>query len=1197
MLPIFVILSLIFTAPDFALGQELQLQHLEELNQMALQLRELSSEQRNELNLKSNFYIFQEHSLLSSQLSARRPDIRTFYILDKSARKSIGFVVLNDHSGLVQLEQDQKSWIFHAPIGRSLRPEPTRARGRSSICQMESEERVGNMPREKSIQNQELDGNLLFSYGAQLRKYRLAIVATYEYFSFFSDYQTAELELIASVMGVSQSYRKEFAVDFELSDYFIHLNEADGIDPASDRLLEAQQAVTAQFDVADFDIGHVFHWENAGGVANGGVVCIDDWKARGWTSNIDASVANVFWRQTLLHEFGHQFGASHTMDGTAGSCAVGRHGPAAYEPMSGSTTMSYYGGCLNQNVSFPETRGFHVHSRHEVFNFTHFGAGNTCPTIINTDNLPPVADAQPLGLEMATIPVNTPFILTGSGYDPDGEDVLFSWEQYDKTELLIPAADTTPNAFDPNAPLFRNFFFTETPIRVFPRMETVLDNAWPNIDEALPLVGRTMNFRLTAKGQNENGGGAAVAGLTATVDGNTGPFLTLAPNGGESLLVGANLEIYWDPAGTATYSPTVDIRLSTDGGLSFPYVLAEDSPNDGQLTLTIPENVPSSSQARLMVISGQTSSLQFFDVSDADFSIASDCAISPLGYIGGPQTTIIDNPAAIVDPDLRYLGFPADSHVFDIPDDGSGSRALMTGYDEDRIACETRFQEDYEDIFLQVDRSGLYFFQIAAGQCHGYITLFDEALFDENDPCAGFLTSNSFGGFWYCDFTAQLEPEKLYRLRAYDVLGGLGEVLFFPREGGNIYLSDPSQEPQLDWVAVDSENNKIAAYSTTGVFSDLLPGRYFIYGIRFASTISLDLLFEKTFWDLQTEGFCLEWTDNYKILEIRNVFGVCQSDTIEIDDFSILSADTILAGQVITAFASAAPDRDILLQAGEEVILQPGFDAGGTLAARIKDCEEESPGFAMSNILKFDGVDDEVVSVGSTALYCSDFTIETWVKMEELPVFNADFFIEIGDSGSDKWLWFTGVNENGFGNVITGFRNGGIFQDFAFAFFPKAGEWTHLAVTYSNAFGEASFYINGYLQGTQMTNVSPGNEGLPRVTLGRQISGGVANHHFSGALEEVRFWGQCRSGDEIRQYMRRELTGNETALLAYYSFNSPPTNCIDVLDCSSNALHGMREGSLGLYNLPLYEDVVGPLHFLSSDCNEASDPCNSAIDR
>ncbi len=451
--------------------------------------------------------------------------------------------------------------------------------------------------------------------GTNLRTYRLALAATGEYTAFHGGTVGDGMAAIVTAMNrVNGIYERDVAIRMTLianNDLVVYTNG--GTDPYSNNsggamLGQNQTNLDNVIGSANYDIGHVFS-TGGGGVANLGVPCRAGAKARGVTG-LSSPVGDPFYVDFVAHEMGHQWGGTHTFNGTTGSCSGGnRTGSTAYEPGSGTTIMAYAGICGSQDIQNNSDDDFHIASIDQIVAYSTAGSGNGCPVTTATGNTIPTVDA---GANF-TVPANTPFELCGTASDPDAGALLtYDWEEFD----LGPAG--APNSPVGDAPIFRSFVSTTNPCRTFPRSQDLLNNT-QTLGELLPAVSRTMTFRLTARDNQPGGGGVDHDSMSLSVAGGAGPFLVTAPNTALSWPGASSQTVSWDTAGTAAAPVScamVDILLSSDGGLTFPQTLLAGTANDGTEIVTVPNGPIAAARIRV-----QCTGNVFFDVSDANFEI------------------------------------------------------------------------------------------------------------------------------------------------------------------------------------------------------------------------------------------------------------------------------------------------------------------------------------------------------------------------------------------------------------------------------------------------------------------------------------------------------------------------------------------------------------------------------------------------
>ena len=177
---------------------------------------------------------------------------------------------------------------------------------------------------------------------------------------------------------------------------------------------------------------------------------------------------------------------------------------------------------------------------------------------------------------------------------------------------------------------------------------------------------------------------------------------------------------------------------------------------------------------------------------------------------------------------------------------------------------------------------------------------------------------------------------------------------------------------------------------------------------------------------------------------------------------------------------------------------------------------------AQDHSINFDGNNDYILIPDNAAFdLTQNYTLEAWIFPESFS-WLAGIISKYQTSAANGYMLrlthqspYTGI---GFDEVVT---STGLLN---------SNQWYHIAAV--NDGGSRKLYVNGVeynLSGSSL-NVSANNNPL-------RIGSDYASRYFDGRIDEVRVWNVPRLQDDIIATMDTELSGTETGLVAYYTFN------------------------------------------------------------
>lgn len=682
------------------------------------------------------------------------------------------------------------------------------------------------------------------------RTYRLAVAATAEYTAWAGSQVNDITYITIAINNVIAVYDRDLNIRFTIvsPNSILFTNAATDPYPGGNVYLDDaatnanQTALDNIIGTAAYDLGIVFNhgWDRGYVPQPFGFVCNAASKGKGAAGvlsghgqNPVAGPQGLSFDLTVAHEIGHQFGSTHSYASTVGTCAGFASAAATFEPGGGSTLMSYggYPDC-NTYVSYAEMY-FHAGNIAQIQTYIS-GPGN-CVTPTVTGNNAPVLT---IAASSYTIPVSTPFTLTATGTDVNGNTLWYNWEQMD-VNFLTPNPPAATNTGGPN---FRSYPPTLTGnTRNFPKLIDIV-NGTPHPYEVLPSVTRTLHFRLTARDKSPLGGATSEADVAVTCNSGAGPFTVTSQ---ASIVTWAALSaqtITWNVAST-NIAPVncslVDILFSTDGGITYPYTLVRNTSNDGTEIITAPNISTTTGRIKVQAVNNI-----FFNINGANVTIASTCFAE--GATITPAVSIADGAGSpllnlSLSPQYGTAFTPSGTITANNP------TTFLTIYNSSISSCATyefTGAHRYNIHNFTVTVPATYTFTRTASPSNVVFNLYRQS-YDPSFPCNNFITSNCTTPPTTVNAAASAFLLPGQYVLVFGTFSATVPVVPFSYtvaiSGGTIYTNvvNPGASFSYLYVIVDNATNLIKSIAATADLSNsaTYPAGtdYTVYGLSYSN--------------------------------------------------------------------------------------------------------------------------------------------------------------------------------------------------------------------------------------------------------------------------------------------------------------------------------------------------------------------------
>lgn len=221
---------------------------------------------------------------------------------------------------------------------------------------------------------------------------------------------------------------------------------------------------------------------------------------------------------------------------------------------------------------------------------------------------------------------------------------------------------------------------------------------------------------------------------------------------------------------------------------------------------------------------------------------------------------------------------------------------------------------------------------------------------------------------------------------------------------------------------------------------------------------------------------------------------------------AVVSRDNVPAG-------SWAFDDEPTVSGRPNTVARNAVDGGsaGTLSNGAAFTEQGTT----KGAVRFDGVDDAVLTTGPAVRTDQSFSVTAWVKADrlvtgthmtavsQLGMVSSGFELQY-NSGHQRWVFVMSpadADNTMWGAAVSSQQ-------------PVVGRWTHIAGVYDAATQQLRIYVNGQLTGSQPWSSTWNATGA--VAIGRgEWRGGPASH-WPGSIDEVRLYTRALSEIDLR---------------------------------------------------------------------------------